>query len=77
MGRNVELPRVEAGDILIVHDTGAYTMVMYSRYNSILPSPVYGFWRNGDDFKFALLKKRETPDEANAFWGLQKPEALP
>ena len=29
--RDVELPRPEDGDILAVHDTGAYTMSMYCK----------------------------------------------
>jgi len=29
--KDVQLPKVEAGDILIIHDTGAYTFSLYSR----------------------------------------------
>jgi diaminopimelate decarboxylase len=45
IAKDVPLPQVESGDILIIHDTGAYTFSLYSRYNSILPSAVYGFSR--------------------------------
>ena len=34
--RDVELPLPSDGDILAIHDTGAYTMSMYCRYLSIL-----------------------------------------
>ncbi|TRY63185.1 hypothetical protein TCAL_02083 [Tigriopus californicus] len=43
LAKDVELPKIDMGDWLIIQDTGAYTMAMYSRFNSILPSPVYGF----------------------------------
>ena len=34
--RDVELPPAVDGDILAVHDTGAYTMSMYCKYESII-----------------------------------------
>ena len=45
MGHDVQLPKLEKGDIIVVHDTGGYTMSMYSKYNSITPSAVYGYER--------------------------------
>jgi len=45
LGHDVELPKLEKGDIIVVHDTGGYTMSMYSKYNSITPSAVYGYER--------------------------------
>jgi len=34
ISRGVKLPKVETGDYLIIHDVGAYTLGMWSRYNS-------------------------------------------
>ena len=34
--KDVELPKPEDGDILAIHDTGAYTMSMYCRSANIL-----------------------------------------
>ena len=31
LAKEVELPQAEAGDILAIHDTGAYTMAMYCK----------------------------------------------
>ena len=74
MAKEVSLPRPRAGDILAVHDTGAYTMSMYCKFNCIRASPVYGFWREGeDDIKMECFKTRETVEESLAFWGNSMP----
>ena len=74
--RDVELPRPEEGDILAIHDTGAYTMSMYCKFNSILASPVYGYWREAGQVKFVCYKTRETVEECLQFWGLESPQTL-
>ena len=79
MAKDVELPPVQPGDNLVIHDTGAYSMAMYSKFNSILPSPVYGFSRSSDPknpVEFVCLKERETPDETLAFWGSKEPRKV-
>ena len=68
--KNVDLVQVRAGDILLMHDTGAYAMSMYSRFISHSPSPVYGIRRSGDDkFVFTCLKERESIQQTLEFWG--------
>ena len=75
LARDVDLPKAERGDLVLMHDTGGYCMAMYSKYNSILPSAVYGFKRgeNGKGVELYCFKERETPQEALEFWGLEKP----
>jgi len=70
--KDVELPPPEDGDILAIHDTGAYTMSMYCKFNSIRASPVYGFRKVGDDIQFTCFKLRESVEECLQFWGLEK-----
>jgi diaminopimelate decarboxylase len=75
LAKQIELPAtLGSGDILIVHDTGAYTMSMYSKFNSFIPNPVYGFsLKNQQIFCF---KERETVADCLAFWGSKQPKLL-
>jgi diaminopimelate decarboxylase len=66
MGRNVALPQIENGDWLIIHDTGAYTLSQWSRYNSRQMPKVIGY--NGNDNGWEILKPRETPEDLWRFW---------
>jgi len=70
--KDVELPPPEDGDILAIHDTGAYSMSMYCKFNSIRASPVYGYRKVGDDIQFSCFKLRESVEECLQFWGLEK-----
>jgi diaminopimelate decarboxylase len=38
-----ELPPIEPGDFVVVHDAGAYTLSMWSCYNSRVPPQVFGY----------------------------------
>ena len=78
LARQVELVgSTEPGDLLAVLDTGAYTMAMYCKFNSIRASPVYGFWRDeAGQVRLVCYKQRETVDECLHFWGLQNPKYL-
>lgn len=73
LAKEIELPPAVSGDILAIRDTGAYTMSMYCKFNSILASPVYGYWKEGEDLKFICFKERETVEECLRFWGLDTP----
>jgi diaminopimelate decarboxylase len=59
------LPPIEPGDVIAIRDTGAYTLSMWSRYNSRLAPAVYGF----DAGALRLLKARETTADILHFWG--------
>jgi len=80
--KDVELVEAQKGDILLIHDTGAYTMAMYSKFNSIQPSPTYGYRRNKNTaganqaYEIVCLKERETLPETLAFWGNDNPRTI-
>jgi len=77
LAKEVSLPTPESGDILAIHDTGAYTMSMYCRFNNIRASPVYGFTRDAaGNVTFQCYKQRETVDECLSFWGLEAPVSI-
>jgi len=67
IARDILLPEVNEGDYIIIHDTGAYTLSMWSRYNSRQMPKVIGYSRNNDHFE--ILRKRETPEDLWEFWG--------
>lgn len=60
------LPPVEAGDFVVVHDAGAYTLSMWSRYNSRRAPAVFGYTL--DPTSLRLLKAAETVDDVLRFW---------
>jgi len=75
--KDVELPEASNGDLLVIHETGGYCMALYSKFNSILPSPVYGYQKNGDGgVEFICFKERETCEDTLKFWGLKEPRVV-
>ena len=45
-------------------------MAMYSRFNSILPSTVYGYSKKADgSIEFRCFKERATYEDNLVFWG--------
>ncbi|WP_394847061.1 diaminopimelate decarboxylase [Pendulispora brunnea] len=59
-----ELPAIEPGDFVVVHDAGAYTLSMWSRYNSRLVPAVYGY----EGSALHLMKAAETTEDLIRFW---------
>lgn len=73
MAKQLLLPPIKVGDLVVVHDTGGYTMSMHSKYNSRQVGATYAYSSakaTGDGVKFALLKERETAEEALSGWGI-------
>jgi diaminopimelate decarboxylase len=66
IAKEIELPPVEEGDFIIIQDTGAYTLSMWSRYNSRQIPKVLGYHNDGDEFE--VLKERETLENLREFW---------
>ena len=75
MQKSVDLVESKAGDILLMHDTGGYTMSMYSMFNSLIPSPVYGVRKSSDGcYTLTCLKERESFQQTLEFWGPKEPK---
>lgn len=66
LAMNIELPPVEEGDWIVIHDTGGYTFSMWSRYNSRQTPRILGYLNNGEQFH--LLKERESLEDIYNFW---------
>jgi len=67
VARGVLLHEIQSGDYILVHDTGAYTLSMWSRYNSREVPKVVGYREEGDEIQ--VLKRRERIEEVIDFWG--------
>ena len=68
------LPReLSSGDHIVVHDAGAYTLAMHSRYNSRQAPAVYGVSNYGN--KLEVLVEQESMDAALAMWQAPQTEA--
>jgi diaminopimelate decarboxylase len=65
LARQLPLPHARAGDYLLIHDAGAYTLSMWSRYNSRQLPKVLGYDKREG---LRLLKERESLDEVWHFW---------
>ncbi len=66
IGRDLELPVVLAGDYILIHDAGAYTLSMWSRYNSRQMPKVVGYSDESETFE--LLMERESKEDLYEFW---------
>ncbi|MGC9363741.1 MAG: diaminopimelate decarboxylase [Fidelibacterota bacterium] len=66
LARDIELPEIHPGDFIIIHDTGGYTLSMWSRHLSRQIPVVIGYSDSGK--KRQLLKRRETPEDLWHFW---------
>ena len=68
VAQGVLLPsRLASGMAACVHDSGAYTIAMFSKYNSRQAPPVFGF---DADANITKISDGETVDEALQMWQL-------
>lgn len=66
LATDLELPEVVEGDYILIHDAGAYTLSMWSRYNSRQMPEVIGYRTESDTFE--ILKAKETMGNLLNFW---------
>ncbi|MGH9929082.1 MAG: hypothetical protein ACREA9_07630 [Pyrinomonadaceae bacterium] len=66
IAHGVQLPPIEAGDYVVIQDTGTYTLSMWSRYNSRQIPKVVGYYEDG--VAFEIPKEREDVAAVLRFW---------
>ena len=66
LATDLELPEVNEGDYLLIHDAGAYTLSMWSRYNSRQMPKVVGY--SEKENRFEILKQRESIEKTEDYW---------
>ena len=69
VAHETQLPAsIQSGVHIAIHDAGAYTLAMFSKYNSRQAPPVYGFTDGGATIR--LLSDGETIEQALSMWQL-------
>ncbi len=74
IGRDLSLPPIEEGDLVVIQDIGAYTLGMWSRHCSRAIPMVVGHELKKDpsdptsEVSLQVLRKRESLDDVVAFW---------
>ncbi|QFG22389.1 diaminopimelate decarboxylase [Actinomadura sp. WMMB 499] len=71
-----DLPELEPGDFVVLHDTGAYYFSSPWSYNSLPRPAVHGFTAGGGAVAFAPIRDAQTLDEVVAESGLAHAAAL-
>ena len=66
IARDIILPEVTEGDYILIHDAGAYTLSMWSRYNSRQIPKVIGY--SASPYQFEVMKNRECKEDLLDFW---------
>ena len=66
--RRRRLPRPRPGDLVVVHDVGAYTFSMWSRYCSRPFPRIIGFREDRHSIEFVTLHGGESEGEVASFW---------
>jgi diaminopimelate decarboxylase len=66
LATDLELPEVNEGDYLLIHDAGAYTLSMWSRYNSRQIPIVIAY--STENHVFEIIRNRETKEDLFEFW---------
>jgi len=66
LAKDIVLPYAQENDFILIHDAGAYTLSMWSRYNSRQMPKVIGYTTGEKSFE--ILKKREDMDGVQRFW---------
>ena len=71
MARGLQLPRATQRNLVVVHDTGANTLSVFSRHCS-RPSPrVFGYARDSEGkIYLRMVKDKETIQDVARFWGV-------
>ncbi|MFD9127757.1 diaminopimelate decarboxylase [Kitasatospora sp. NPDC059571] len=70
------LPRIEPGDLVVLHDTGGYYTSAPWAYNSVPRPAIHGFTTAGGRIRFATVRPEQTLAELTAEAGGRYADAL-
>lgn len=66
IARDLELPVFNESDFILIHDAGAYTLSMWSRYSSRQMPKVIGYSVESETFE--ILMGRESKEDLYQLW---------
>ncbi|MFI7498250.1 diaminopimelate decarboxylase [Streptomyces sp. NPDC049687] len=70
------LPELDEGDVVVLHDTGAYYFSAPWAYNSLARPAVYGYLEQGGRIEFAAVRPAQSLREISLESGLDLADAL-
>ncbi|MCU7820574.1 diaminopimelate decarboxylase [Kitasatospora sp. DSM 101779] len=76
VARGRALPRIEPGDLVVLHDTGGYYTSAHWAYNSLARPAVHGFTAADGPVRFATVRPEQTLAEIAAEAGAAHADAL-
>ncbi|MHB9855668.1 diaminopimelate decarboxylase [Streptomyces krungchingensis] len=76
VAENRELPALDADDLVVLYDTGAYYFSTPWAYNSLPRPAVHGYVVDGTDVRFAPVRDAQTLDEIAAESGARHADRL-
>ena len=70
IAKGLVLPSFKQGDYVVYHHTAAYSIGMYSMYNSIATPPVYVYSvsKEANKVMVKLIKREESVQQLTTFW---------
>lgn len=69
IARDIMLPEIEPGDIVVAHDTGAYYFTIPYFFNSLPMPAIFGFEDKPDKTDFTEFRAEQTVDQVLAMIG--------
>lgn len=75
IARSYPLPRIQTGDLIVIHDVGANSLALFSRHCSRPAPAIYGYrCEKGEKVPhwLKMVQEQESVEEVLNFWGSRR-----